>query len=133
MTKQIGITFEFEKANATGSFVRGWALVAEMNGAPVVDWQGDVVDISDLRKAAHEFVTNARVAKAMHAGSSIGEVVESVIVDDDFAKAFGIADTRRGWWIGMRIDSEDVRKRVRSGELRMFSIGGRGVRNKIED
>lgn len=130
--KPLGLTFEFEKANATGSFVRGWALVAEMNGAPVVDWQGDVVAMDDLRKAAHEFVTNARVAKAMHGGSQIGEVVESVLIDDDFAKAFNIADTRRGWWIGMRIDSEAVRKRVRSGELRMFSIGGRGVRRKIE-
>ena len=131
--KQIGISFEFQKADATGRFVRGWALVAEMDGNPIIDWQGDRVSMTDLRKAAHMFITDARVAKAMHDGDQIGEVVESVIVDDEFVKSLGVTDTRRGWFIGMRIDNEAVQKRIRTGELKMFSIGGRGTRLKLKD
>ena len=128
----MSITFEIEKADPTGGYVRGWALVSSVDGAPVIDWHGDVVDIDELRKAAHEFVVEARVAKAMHKGGVIGEVVESVIIDDQLAKALGIADGRRGWFIGMKVNSEAVRKRVRSGELRSFSIGGRGRRTKVQ-
>lgn len=124
----IGIAFEFEKSDATGSFVRGWASVVSKNGEPIIDAQGDLIDIEDLRKAAHAFVGNARAAKAMHSGAPIGEIVESVIIDDDVARALGVSDGRRGWWIGMQVNDAEVRKRVVSGELRSFSIGGRGKR-----
>lgn len=126
------LSFKFEKASATGEFVRGWASVIEQDGKPVEDWQGDVISMDDLRKAAHRFVTDQRVAKAMHKGAKVGEVVESVIIDDAFAKAMGITDTRRGWWIGMQVHDEAVRKRIKSGELAAFSIGGKGKRTKIE-
>lgn len=128
-----GITFEFEKADAEGRYVRGWASVVSVDGEPVTDWQGDVIAMDELRKAAHAFVTDARVAKAMHQGEAVGEVVESVIIDDEFAKAVGATTTQRGWWIGMKIASDAIRKRVRSGELKAFSIGGKGKRRKIED
>lgn len=127
-----GITFAFEKADDTGRFVRGWASVATVDGKPVEDWQGDVITMDELRKAAHGYITNARVAKAMHQGAQVGEVVESVIIDDAFAKAVGMADGRRGWWIGMQVHDEAVQKRVREGELKAFSIGGKGKRKKME-
>jgi hypothetical protein len=127
---QFGIAVEFAKADPTGKFVRGFASVIEVDGQPVEDFQGDVVAMDELRKAAHAFVIDARVAKAMHQGVQVGEVVESVIVDDEFAKALGMTDTRRGWWIGMRIDDPKIQKGVRDGTYRMFSIGGRGKRTK---
>lgn len=128
-----GLTFTFEKADDTGRFVRGFASVVSVDGKPVEDWQGDVISMGELRKAAHAYVTNARVAKAMHAGTQVGEVVESVIIDDAFAKAVGMADGRRGWWIGMQVHDQAVQKRVASGELKAFSIGGKGKRKKMED
>ncbi len=129
---RFGITFDFTKADIDGHYVRGWASVIEVDGKAVTDTQGDLIEMADLRKAAHQFITDARVAKAMHAGSQVGEVVESVVVDDDFAKALGASTKQRGWWIGMQINDETVRKRVRSGELRAFSIGGKGKRHKVE-
>jgi hypothetical protein len=33
----------------------------------------------------------------------------------------------------MQINDEQVQKRVASGELKAFSIGGRGKRKKLED
>ena len=129
----LGITFEFEKADTTGRFVRGWANVVSDNGSPVTDHQGDRITIDELRKAAHKFVCDARVAKAMHTGSAVGEVVESVIIDDAFAKATGMADGKRGWWIGMEITDPGVQEKVRKGVYRAFSIGGRGRRTKVEN
>jgi hypothetical protein len=129
--EQIGITFAFAKADNEGRYVRGWASVVSKDGEPVEDWQGDVIHIEDLRTAAHQFITDTRVAKAMHNGSQIGEVVESLIVDDEVAKALGITDPRRGWFVGMHVHSPEIQKRVRSGELTAFSIGGRGTRKEI--
>lgn len=129
----IVVDFEKSAAGSTGKFVRGWASVVSEGGKPVEDYEGDVISIDEIRKAAHGFVTSARVAKAMHAGKQAGEVVESVIIDDAFAKAMGITDPRRGWWIGMRIDSPDIQKQVRDGVLKCFSIGGKGRRREIKD
>lgn len=124
--------FTFEKQDTSGRYVRGWASVSSVGGKPVEDFQGDVVAMEDLRKAAHRFVSDARVAKAMHKGGEVGRVVESVLIDDEFAKALGVTDPRRGWWIGMEILDPNIRKRVRSGELKAFSIGGKGRRTPME-
>lgn len=128
---QVGLTFDFEKADNSGGYVRGWASVTSVDGEVFSDHSRDAIDIEEIRKAAHEFISSVRVAKAMHKGEKIGDIVESVIVDDDFAKALGARSVKRGWWIGMKVTSESIKKRVRSGELKAFSIGGRGVRVPI--
>lgn len=130
---QFGVTFDFEKSDKEGRYVRGWASVVSINGEAVTDTQGDLITMAELRKAAHRFVTDARVAKAMHRGDQVGEVVESVIIDDEFAKATGMTTDKRGWWIGMAVNDDNIRKRVKAGELKAFSIGGRGKRKKLED
>lgn len=126
------IAFAFQKMDRTGRYVSGWASVASVDGAVIEDYQGDIISIDELRKAAHQFVCDARVAKAMHVGNPVGEVVESVIVDDDFANALGITDGKRGWWIGMQIHDPAVQEGVRKGKYRAFSIGGRGRRTPTE-
>lgn len=126
--QRIGVHVNFDKSDSEGRYVRGWASVVSVDDAAVDDLQNDRIDIADLTKAAHDFIVNARVAKAMHQGTQVGEVVESVIVDDEFASVMKMAETRRGWWIGMQIHNEEIRKRVRSGEFRAFSIGGRAQR-----
>lgn len=124
---------EFTKVDATGKVVAGWAsVVTNSDGTPFEDHQGDIIAIDELKKAAHRFVSDARVAKAMHAGNPVGEVVESVIIDDTFAKNLGISDGKRGWWVVMKINDPDIQARVRSGELRAFSIGGKGRRTPSE-
>jgi hypothetical protein len=129
---QIGTTFEFAKSDPSGRYVRGWASVVSVDENPITDSQGDIISIDELRKSAHQFILDARVAKAMHAGHAIGEVVESVIVDDELAKALGISDGKRGWWIGMRINDPSIQEMVRKGTFRAFSIGGSGRRKPKE-
>ena len=128
----IGITFDFEKSDSEGRYVRGWASVVSVDGKPVEDFQGDVISMDELRKSGHSFMLDARVAKAMHSGSTVGDVVESVMIDDEFVKAVGASTGKRGWWIGMIINDQNIRKRVKAGELKAFSIGGRGKRTKME-
>lgn len=132
MSDQIGVSFAFQKADITGRYVRGWASVVSVDGKPVEDYQGDVISINEIRKAAHQFIIDARVAKAMHSGSKVGEVVESLVIDDEIAKALGMSTDKRGWFIGMQIEDESIQKRVASGELREFSIGGRGKRTPVK-
>lgn len=122
------LSFTFAKAATDGSYVRGWASVIAVDGKPVEDTQGDIISMDELQKAAHKFISDARVAKAMHAGNQVGDVVESVIIDDEFAKAMGMTDGKRGWWIGMKVNSPEIRKGVREGKFRAFSIGGKGRR-----
>lgn len=129
--ERLGLQVAFSKSDPTGRYVRGWASVVSVDGQSVVDHQGDVISIDDLTKAAHKFISDQRVAKAMHQGTAIGEVVESVIVDDEFAKALGATSTQRGWWIGMQIHDDGIAKRIASGEYRAFSIGGSGRREAM--
>lgn len=126
--EDLQLLFEIEKSAPDGSFVRGWGCVVSQDGRPVIDWEGDVMPMQVLRDAVHDFMGGERVAKMMHEGVQVGAVVESVIVDDAFCEAMGITHGTRGWWVGMAVDDLDVRKRVVGGELKGFSIGGRGTR-----
>jgi hypothetical protein len=125
------LQFEIEKSDPTGRFVSGWFYVHKNMSGQVVDYSGDVIeDISVLRDAAHDFMAH-RVAKAAHGKDASfgddpkGDIVESIIIDDDVAKALGITNPMRGWWGTMRVDNADVQKAVRNGELKQFSFGGR--------
>lgn len=122
------VIFKSAKADVTGKYVAGWFSVIEKDGDLVEDIQGDVIEMGDLRESAHEFVKMARVSKVMHDGEQIGDVVESVIIDDDFCKAHGITHTERGWWGAINVTDPDAQERVRKGELPAFSIGGGGKR-----
>jgi hypothetical protein len=129
----VRINIAFEKASPRGEVVAGWASVVSVDGKPVEDHQGDIISIDEIRKAAHRFVRDARVAKAQHSGDPVGEVVESVIVDDALAKALGASDGKRGWWIVMKVHDPKIQERIRKGELAAFSIGGKGRRTKIQE
>jgi hypothetical protein len=112
--------------------VWGWASVATQGGQSVVDRQGDIITEADLMKAAHEFMLSARAAKAMHEGPQIGDVVESMVITKERASVLGINDvTKTGWLIAMKVNDDAVWKRVKSGELTAFSIGGRGKRREV--
>lgn len=133
--EQFGIAVESDvlKVNEERREVSGWASVVSVDGVPVVDRQGDVVEMDELRKAAHDFVSKSRAGKVMHQGEQRSDIVQSVIIDDDFAKAHGITHGKRGWWITMAINHDRTWELAKSGRLPAFSIGGRGVRVPMED
>jgi hypothetical protein len=117
--------------------VWGWASVIEKGGKIVVDHQGDMIEPTELAKAAHGYVATARVGKAMHDGPKVAELVESIVVTkgggfEALLKSMGVAmpDTMpmQGWWVGFKVHDDATWALVKSGKLKAFSIGGSGKR-----
>lgn len=122
------IPLEITKTDDELRVVYGWASMAMDGGNHIVDVQGDKIDVPDLVKAAHDYVTCSREAGDLHKTFGIGKVVESIVFTPDVQKSLGIDLGKTGWFIGMKIEDDSVWKRVKSGELRAFSIGGSAER-----
>jgi len=113
--------------------VYGWASVIEKDGNPVVDRQGDVIEEDELIKAVHDFVSNSRTGKVMHEGGQTSRIVDSIVMTRDVQKALGIDLGKVGWLVGMQVDDGETWNMIKSGKLPMFSIGGKAVREKIDE
>ena len=117
--------------------VFGWLSVAvNKAGEVIIDSQGDIIEEHELEKAAYDFVLVSREAGDMHKRTEgIGKVVESMVFTLEKQQALGIPEgvLPIGWWVGFKIFDEDVWKRIKSGELSAFSIGGRSQREEIDD
>ena len=142
------LTGEIVKLDSEKHFVFGWASIVSVGGNHITDTQGDVIRAHTLENSAYEFVLTARKAGSMHEtgddGSvrGIGRLIESVVFTEEKQKA--IAKSLKdqgidcvvelgcvGWWIGFKVDSEETWQRIKTGELRAFSIGGRGKRASL--
>jgi len=133
------------KADASLRVAYGWALLSSVDGEEYVDSQGDVVDEASLERAVVRFMLDKATGGVMHKRTPdgepvrVGKLVESVVVTDEKLRAMGLPVPEgkgpRGWWIGIKYDStpegEEVWKKIQTGELRGFSIGGRGYRKEL--
>ena len=123
------------KVDDEQQLVFGWASIVHKDGAAVEDLQGDIIEVVDLEGAVYEYVLDKREAGEMHRTTTgIGKLVESMMMTVEKQAALGIAEgsTPLGWWVGYKIESPEVWQKIRQNEYSMFSIGGRGVREKIE-
>jgi hypothetical protein len=121
-------TGEIAKLDDERHVVWGWASVYAEKGQVVTDHQDDQLDEDTVVTAAHEFIRNERIGKMMHAGEQVGEIVESIVFTKDLQKALGIDLGKEGWLIGMHVSDPAVWSRVKSGELKSFSIGATCMR-----
>jgi hypothetical protein len=112
----------------------GWALVTDVDGVPVLDLQGDIVEVEDLRGSVHDFIRSDRIAGIIHGRDAdgnpiqVGEIVESMVISPDIEAALGVEFGKSGWFIGMHVTADSVWADVKSGKLPAFSIGGTGQR-----
>ena len=113
------------KSDDESRMVYGWASVSTVKGELVVDSQGDTLAPDEMVKMADRFMASVRTAKAMHAGEGIGEVLHSMPLTADIAKAFGIESDREGWMVAMKIHDDGIWQLVKQGKLTELSIGGR--------
>ena len=111
--------------------VYGWASVIKTGGTDVIDSQDDMIEADELIKATTEFMMDARMAKAMHSGEGIGEVVHSFPLVSDITKGMGISSEMEGWIVGVKVHDDKIWKKVKSGEFSAFSIGGMGEREEV--
>lgn len=126
------ITFTVLKGQSVEKgLVSGWANVSKnADGSIPLDWQGDIIAPDELENAAIDFMLNYQDGGEMHEGDPIGKVVESIVLTKDKQAAMGIPEgaVPEGWFITVKLFSEDAINKVKSGEYRMFSIQGTGER-----
>jgi broad specificity phosphatase PhoE/2'-5' RNA ligase/cation transport regulator ChaB len=139
------IVGEIIKLDKPRQIAFGWFSVVEIEGRPVQDTQGDVITEETIETTAYDFVLNARKGGEMHEQNGDGEVrgvgrlIESVVFTREKQAAM-LASLQAQkidasldlhcvcWWGGMKIDNSDTWDKVTAGELRAWSIGGRGKR-----
>ena len=110
----------------------GWASVISKGGQPVIDTQGDIIEAGELVKATTEFMQDARLAKAMHAGDGIGEVLHSFPLTKELGDSLGISCDQEGWIVGVKIHDDEIWKACKDKKLKAFSIGGKSQRVEAE-
>ena len=126
--------FAVKKLDDDQRLVFGWASVSvKADGSIVVDSQDDILSTATLEKASYDYVARSRVGGLEHERKGVATLVESFMVTKSKLKAMGLAEDAlpEGLWIGMRVDDANVWKRVKSGELSMFSIGGKSRRKDV--
>ena len=111
----------------------GWGYVAkDRSGRQIVDFSGDVVTQGHyLEDAAYDFVVRSRAGDARHDSKPVATLVESVVFTPEKLRAMGVPEgvlPSAGWWTGMKVLDPQTWDDVRSGKLKAFSVGGRGVR-----
>jgi hypothetical protein len=111
------------KVDESLGLVFGWAMVSKRDGTPYVDVQNDEIPDQAMLEAAADFMAKSRVAKEMHAGDQVGEIVFAFPMTEDIAKALEITTKQYGLLIAMK-PSADVLEKFKRGELRGFSVGG---------
>lgn len=115
--------------------VFGLASVSvKADGEPLVDLDNDIIDPQDLEKAVYSFVEGGAVGDVNHDRHDVSKCVESFVVTSEklqmLLKAIGYTGEIPSYegcaaWMGWHVKDDEVWKRVKSGELKAFSIQAR--------
>lgn len=128
-------SYDIAKLDPEHQLVFGWAYVSRSpDGEVLIDKQGDFIDNDwELEKAAYDFVVDSRSGDVFHNQKKVATLVESVVFTAEKIEKMGLPPESMptGWWIGMRVDDSDVWQQVKEGKLRMWSVGGRGIRESV--
>jgi hypothetical protein len=129
---------EFAKVDSEKRQVFGWASITHRDGKPVVDRQGDLIDLEEVEKSAYDYVVKSRVGGRQHrregeAPFRASDMIESFVLTPDKRESMGLPETApQGWWVGFKVNDDDTWDAVKRGEVTGFSIHGRGKRKLIE-
>jgi len=123
------------KTDDVEQMVEGWASVSTAPGAdtPLIDLQGDLIEIEELRKAFCEYGLHSRQLNFMHEGPIRGTLVEMMIFTPERLAKLGLAPDALplGAFVSYHIPQyEDYAKAKRDGLL-AFSIEGESLREEI--
>lgn len=143
----VGLRFAIAKTDESQNLVFGYANVSvakgENGGHLITDLQDDRVSPAELEATAYAFMLDGDGADVNHKGPIVGKCVESMVFTPDKLEKLA-TDPLTGvvnkahldaltaalpprWWIGFQVEPA-VMKRVKSGELTMFSIAGEADR-----
>lgn len=129
------LNIDITKVDEEQRIAFGWATVVANSMGDVIDVEGDIIDAESLEKAVYDYVLVSREADEMHEKfKGVGRLVESMMITQDKLKKIGVPNPENvptGWWVGFKVDDEEVWGKVKDGTYRMFSIFGRGRREEI--
>ena len=111
--------------------VYGWACVSTVNAQISLDHSGEYIKPEEIVKASTNFMLDARVAKEMHSGPQVGEIVHSLPITKEIASSLGLSTDKEGWVICIKVQDDKVWEQVKTGKLSAFSIGGRALRETL--
>ena len=128
------VSFKFAKIDEAKRLVTAWAsVVSKADGSPIVDHQGDVIDIENLDEAFIEAFADGGFEKGgtMHETQGGADIVGQIVLSraDRVALGFGLGP--EGAIVKIRVTDDALWDRVRSGELSEISIEGEGTREEI--
>lgn len=124
---------QFTRVNKASKTAWGWFYVSKVNGEYVPDHSGDTWDIEDIQKTAHDFVCESRVGGEAHIWKGGAELVESIVFTKELQDVLGIDLKKEGWFGAFRILDADLLEKIEKGDYEMFSIGGTGQREEVND
>jgi hypothetical protein len=125
---------KIEKIDADQRLVFGWGNIsAQADGTLIKDLQGHVIPEHELEQSTYGFVLKGGILGFRHqkdAGGKtieVGKIVECVVFTPQKCAAMGIPPgiMPTGVWLGAYVHNDDVWSMVKSGELGMFSLGGK--------
>lgn len=129
------VVTEIAKFDEDERTVFGWASITEMDGVPVIDRQGDMIDSVEMAKAAYEYVVGSRTGGHQHRRTEtneplkVSDMIESVVFTPEKIAKMGLPPTTPvGWWVGYRVHDDEIWKAVKDGDITGFSIHGKGRR-----
>lgn len=127
----MNITGKILKRDDDKFLVFGWASVAsDKDGKVIVDSQGDTIPIAELEKAAYNFVLHDGIVAAMHRRYGVAHLVESMVFTPDKLETLGLAKDAlpQGWFVGFKVTDAETWQKLKNGDYKSFSIGGRATR-----
>ena len=127
------IEVEVSKVDEALGIVFGYAIVCSEDSADYYDVQGDHIPETAMLEATASFMSGQRVAKDMHQGGPVGQVVYGFPVTNDIASSLDINVRKTGFVVGMKPDSQELLEKYASGEYTGFSIGGQRIRETVID
>jgi hypothetical protein len=116
------------KVDESLGLVFGWAIICSEGGQPYVDTQDDWIPDEAMLKASTKFAKGNRQGGDMHRCED-GQVVHTMPLTAEIAKAFEIECDKTGWMIAMEPNNQETLAKFSSGERTGFSIGGSRIRD----
>lgn len=130
--------FKIASVNDEQRLVFGLASVAvTAEGETITDLQDDQIEPAELEGAVYKFVEDGGEGDVEHDRKTVSHLVESFVVTKEklsaLLKAVGYKGDMPEYngaaaWMGWRVNDDAVWKRVKSGELKGFSIEARATR-----
>lgn len=139
INKAWGLKIHVSKAQATSddeATVTGWAsVVTDEHGVPIIDYDGDIIPVRELEKAAQTaFVDAGGKGRAgdMHERTGVADIVESMVLTKEKRQALGLGEGPEGWVVTLKVRDKQLVKDIRSGRKLELSLHGEALSIPVE-